>query len=61
MVVVEIEELPRKITWVSCLREPIYDGHHNIVGLLERAKHKAYVKRGFKVSAQELMYMDSSD
>jgi len=61
MVVVEIEELPRKITWVSCLREPIYDGQHNIVGLLERAKHKAYVKRGFKVSAQELMYMDSSD
>jgi hypothetical protein len=22
MVVVEIEELPRKITWISCLREP---------------------------------------
>ena len=61
MVVVEIDELPKKITWIGCLREPIYDGHHQIVGVLERAKHKAYVKRGYKVSAQELTYMDSSD
>jgi len=61
MVVIEIEELPRKITWVSCLREPIYGGQHNVVGYIERAKHRAYVKRGVKVSAQELAYMDSSD
>ena len=61
MVVFEVEELPKKITWIGCLREPIYDGHHNIVGVLERGKHKAYVKRGFKVSPQELIYLDSSE
>lgn len=61
MVVIEIEELPKKITWIGCIREPIYDGQHKIVGLLERGKHKAYVKRGFKVSAQDLVYMDSGD
>jgi hypothetical protein len=61
MVVVEIEELPKKITWIGCLREPIYDAHHNIIGMLERGKHKAYVKRGFTVSPGELTYMDSAE
>jgi hypothetical protein len=61
MVVVEIDELPKKITWIGCLREPIYDGHRNIVGFIERAKHKAYVKRGFRISPDELMYMESAD
>jgi hypothetical protein len=61
MVVVEIAELPRKITWVSCLREPIYGGQHKVVGYIERAKHRAYVKKGFKVSTMELESMVSSD
>lgn len=61
MVVIEIDELPKKITWVGCLREPIYGGQHNVVGYIERAKHRAYIKRGVKVSAQELIYMDSDD
>jgi len=61
MVVVEIEELPKKITWIGCLREPIYGAQHQIIGVLERGKHKAYVKRGFKVSPDELIYMDSPD
>ena len=61
MKVVEVEELPRKITWIGCLREPIRDGHHKVVGYIEWANHKAFVKRGFKVNALALGYMDSSD
>ena len=61
MMIIEVEELPKKITWIGCVREPIYDGHRSIVGMYERGMHRAYVKRGFKVSAQDLMYMDASD
>ena len=61
MVVIEIDELPKKITWIGCLREPIYGGQHNVVGYIERAKHKAYIKRGVKISTMELEAMVSSD
>jgi len=61
MMVIEVEKLPKKITWIGCVREPIYDGRHGIVGMYERGMHRAYVKRGFKVSAQDLVYLDASD
>ncbi len=61
MMIVEVEELPKKITWIGCVREPIYDGRRSIVGIYERGKHKAFVRRGFKVSAQDLVYLDASD
>jgi len=61
MKVIEIDKLPKKIAWAGCLREPIYDAQHNIVGFFDRVKRKAFVKRGFKVNPQELVNQDFSD
>ncbi|HEY4711408.1 MAG TPA: hypothetical protein VIH69_01830 [Dehalococcoidia bacterium] len=61
MKVVEIDEIPENIIRMGSLCEPIYDSRHNVVGFIKRGERKAYVKRGFKVSAQDLIYQDESD
>ena len=61
MKIIEVQDLPKKITWIGCIREPIYDGRRSVVGIYERGMHRAYVKRGCKVSALDLAYMDAGD
>ena len=64
MKVVEVEELPKKITWVICPPEPIHGGQHKVyynVGYIECAKHKASVKRGVKIGIMEPEGMLCSD